>query len=183
MKKLLALLLLVCLGLTETAAFAFPSKTADDLTAVSDPVSAAGTVLAEEFVLAATEPTGEIAAAVAAICAHVAENPIASWLPGEVQAAIGDLGFDAAALIGYEAVAVACENYEAVYGDVSADMTFATVFPEGCEVIVLISTADWSVQKAVAENGAVRVVFTADELTFMEETPALVLVLAGEIAE
>lgn len=183
MKKFLALMTLVCMVLTATVAFAFPSKTAEDLTVVGATETATGVELADDFALAVAEPTEEIAAEVAAIYTYVAENPIATYLPEETQAAIAELGVDASALVGYEAVAVACDNYKAEYGDVNAEMTFATVFPEGSEVVVLVKTTEWSVQKAVVENGAVKVAFTDEQLAYMNETPALVLVLANEIAE
>ena len=184
MKKFLALLTLLCMVLTATAALAaFPSKTADDLVAFDAVQSAAGAELAADFAIAVAEPTQEIADEVAAIYAFVAQNPIAAYLPQATQDKIAEVYGDASALVGYEAVAVACDNYAEMYGDVKAEMTFATVFPEGSEVVVLVKTADWSVQKAVVENGAVKVTFAADELISMNETPALMLVLAGAIAE
>lgn len=184
MKKFLTLVTLVCMVLTATVALAdFPSKTAEDLTVVGTTESVAGVELTDDFAVYVTEPTEEINAEVAAIFEYVAENPIVTYLPEETQTAIADLGVDAATLVGYEAVAVACDNYKAEYGDVSAEMTFATVFPESSEVIVLVKTTEWSVQKAVVENGIVKVLYTGAELTYMDETPALVLVLANEIAE
>ncbi len=184
MKKFLALLTLVCMVLTATAAFAFPSKTASDLTTIVPGAASTGVELDPGFSIFITEPTEAIEEEVAAIYEHVAEAPIATYFDEETQAQLAELVEDPSALLGYEAVAVACANYLPEYGDVDADMTFATVFPEGSEVIVMIKTADaWLARTCVAENGAVKVTFTADELASMNETPSLLLALANEIAE
>lgn len=183
MKKFLALMTLVCMVLTATVAFAFPSKTAQDLTTVVPGAASTGVALADGFCIFVTEPTEAITEEVLAIYEFVAEAPIANYFDEETQTKLAEVCADPAALLGYEAVAVACDNYVAEYGDVDADFTFATVFPEGTEVYVLVKTAEWSVQKAVVENGIVKVLFTGAELTAMDETPSLMLVLANEIAE
>lgn len=183
MKKFLALVTLVCMVLTATVAFAFPSKTATDLTTVTTGVASTGVALDPAFSIFVTEPTEAITEEVEAIYKHVEENPIATYFTEETQAKLAEVSADPAALLGYEAVAVACSEYKAEYGDVDASFTFATVFPEGSEVIVMVKTDDWSVQKAVVENGQVKVLFTGAELTAMDETPSLMLVLANEIAQ
>ena len=189
MKKFLALVTLVCMVLTATAAFAFPSKTAEDLYTVTPGSTSTGVALEHGFAIFLTDPTKEIEEEVVAIYKHVAEAPIATYFDEETQAKLGKSGdlplhhVDPAALLGYEAVAVACDNYKAEYGDVDADFTFATVFPEGSEVVVMLKTEEWSVQKAVVENGLIKILFTGEELTIMDETPCLMLVLANEIEE
>ena len=183
MKKFLALVTLVCMVLTATAAFAFPSKTATDLTTVTPCAASTGVALDPGFSIFVTEPTEAIEEEVKAIYKHVETAPIATYFTEETQAALTELVADPAALLGYEAVAVACDNYKAEYGDVDAKLTFATVFPEGSEVVVMVKTEDWSVQKAVVENGEIKVLFTGAELTAMDEAPALLLVLANPIEE
>lgn len=183
MKKFLALVTLVCMVLTATAAFAFPSKTASDLYDVTVGDASTGVELDPGFAIFITEPTKAIEEEVKAIYEFVAEQPIANYFDEETQTKLAELTADPAALLGYEAVAVACANYKAEYGDVDADFIFATAFPEGSEVIVLVKTDAWTVQKSVVENGEVNVVFTGAELTYMDETPALMLVLANPIAE
>lgn len=183
MKKFLALMTLVCLVLTATAAFAFPSKTATDLTTVTPGAASTGVALDPGFSIFVTEPTKAITDEVEVIGKHVAEAPIATYFSEETQAELAELTADPAALLGYEAVAVACANYKAEYGDVDAKFTFATVWPEGSEVIVMIKTEEWSVQKAVVENGEIKVLFTGAELTSMDETPSLMLVLSTPIEE
>ena len=183
MKKFLALVTLVCMVLTATAAFAFPSKTAEDLYTVTPGSTSTGVALEHGFAIFLTDPTKAIEEEVVAIYKHVAEAPIATYFDEETQAKLAEVAVDPAVLLGYEAVAVACDNYKAEYGDVDADFTFATVFPEGSEVVVMLKTEEWSVQKAVVENGLIKILFTGEELTIMDETPCLMLVLANEIEE
>ena len=184
MKKFLALVTLVCMVLTATVAFAaFPSKTAEDLYTIRIADNSTDAALAPDFAIFITEPTDAINEEVKAIYEFVADAPIANYFAEETQAKLAETVADPAALVGYEAVAVACDNYKAEYGDVDADFTFATAFPEGSEVVVMVKTDDWSVQKSVVENGLIKVLFTGAELTAMDETPSLMLVLANEIAE
>jgi len=182
MKKFLALVTLVCMVLTATAAFAFPSKSAQDMTTVVTGTPTNGVVADPGFAIFVTDPTVEIEEEVMAIYKFVANDVIANYFDEETQTKLAEVAADPAALIGYEAVPVACCNYKAEYGDVDADFTFATVFPEGTELVVMIKTDVWSVQKAVVENGIVKILFTGEELTVMENSPKLMLVLSEAIA-
>lgn len=184
MKKFLALVTLVCMVLTATAAFAaFPSKTAQDLYDIRIGGNTTGAVMTSDFSIFMTEPTDAIEEEVKAMGEFVATAPIAEYFDEETQAKLAEVAADPAALVAYEAVAVACDNYKAEYGDVDANFTFATVFPEGSEVVVMTKTDAWSVQKAVVENGMIKVLFTGAELTAMDEAPSLMLVLANPIEE
>ena len=181
MKKILALVTLVCMVLTATAAFAFPSKTAEDLTDVVTVTPVNGVPADPSFSIFVTEATDAIKEEVKAMREHAAVEPIATYFDEETQAKLAEVAADPAALVGYELVPVACSNYKAEYGDVTAKFTFATVFPEGSEVVVMIQTDAWSVQKCVVENGAVEVLFTGAELAQMENAPKLMVVLSTPI--
>ncbi len=150
---------------------------------VSPAESVTGVEVSDDFVINVAEPTEAIEKEVEAIAQAVAEAPIVTYFPEEIQTVLAELVEDPAALIGYEVAAVAADNYDPEYGDVAAGISFATEFPEGSEVIVMIKTVDWSVQKVVVEDGKLKVTFTAEELVFMENGAALMLVLANEVAE
>lgn len=183
MKKILALVTLVCMVLTATAAFAFPSKTAQDLTDIVTGTPVNGTPADPSFSIFVADPTKEIEAEVKAMREHAETAAVATYFDEETQAKLAEAAADPAALLAYELVPVACANYEAEYGDVPADFTFATVFPEGSEVVVMIKTDAWSVQKCVVEDGKVEVLFTGAELAAMENAPKLMVVLSTPVEE
>ncbi|MBQ8201324.1 MAG: hypothetical protein IJZ74_06120 [Clostridia bacterium] len=183
MKKFLALVTLVCMVLTASVAFAaFPSKTAQDLTAAETGMPVNGVVPEAGFAIFVTDPTEPIEAEIAAMADHVATDVIATYYDEETQAKLAELVADPAALVAYELVPVACSGYKAEYGDVPAKFVFATAFEEGAELTVAVKTDVWSVQKCVVEEGKVEVLFTGAELTQMEAAPALMVVMSTPIA-
>lgn len=190
MKKFLALVTLVCMVLTATVAFAFPSKTAQDMTNV--------TCDFEGWSIYVTDPSEIIEEEVKLMGEHVATEPIATFFDADVQEKLAEVKPEAVAdvneLIAYELVPVECDGYKAEYGDAYADFEFATAFEDGTELTVMLGlpkeyveentdALTWTVQKCVVENGKVRVQFLQEELLQMEEKiPALMVVLSAELA-
>lgn len=195
MKKFLALVTLLCMVLTSTAALAssVPSKTADDLTQVEVGTTETGVVPETSFAVAVTEPTEKITAEVTAMQEFVAEaKPVVEFFPAETQEAIAAVlpeTVKAEEVVVYELAPVAVSNYDEAYGDVTVDFAFATVFPEDSEVIVLLGlpgaedAIEWIVKTGTVSEGKVSVVFTQEELAVMNVEDALMVVMGAPIAE
>jgi len=181
MKKFLALVTLVCMVLTATAAFAFPSKTADDLILIDVGPTLDGTPIEADFAIFVTEPTEAIEEEIKAMAKHAETQPIATYYDEETQKALAELIANPEELVAYELAAVACDNYKDEYGSVFAKFTFATPFAEGADVYVALQTEGWAVQKCVVENGKVEVLFAQAELQYMDNTPALMVVMSTPI--
>lgn len=165
-----------------------PSRSYDDMTEIT-------TAQADNWELFVADPSEIIEAEVAAMIKHVADQPIVTFFDAPVQDEIAKTlsAEDAASLIAYELIPLACKGYQPAFNNVAADMTFATLFDENEELIVLIglpkAEADdgnlltWTVQRSVQLEGKVRVMFTEEELVQMESTPALLVVLSAPIGE
>lgn len=195
MKKFLALVTLICMVLTTTAAFAaFPSKTAGDLTQVGAVETVTGVETDPTFAIVVAEETEKITAEIETMREFVAaEQPLLTYFPEEVQqevVAVMPETFDAAAAVAYELVPVSVVNYDETYGDVDAEFAFATAFPEGTEVVILlglpnadaVNGMDWTVKQGTVAEGVVRVPFTQEELVRMQDENALMVIMSAPIA-
>lgn len=195
MKKFLALVTLVCMVLTSTAAMAsaVPSKTADDLTQVEIGTTETGVAVEPTFTVAVVEENETIAAEIEAMRAVVAEEKaVAEYFPAEVKEEI------AAALpaeatvetaVVYELVPMTANEYKEEYGDVEVKIAVATAFADETELVVLLGLPkadgvgmDWTVKSGVVENGMVKVLFTQEELVQMETVEALIVVMGAPMA-
>ena len=166
MKKILALVVLVCVVLSATVALAaYPSKTVQNLTTVEVEAAVNGAELEDVFSIFVTDPSTKIKEEVKLITKHVETEPVATYYPEKQQEKLAELFEVPAELVAYELVPVACKNYKAEYGDVTALFTFATPFAEGTELAVAIMTEGWTVQKCVVKEGKVSVLFLGEELT------------------
>lgn len=197
MKKFLALVTLLCMVLTSTAALAasVPSKTADDLTKVEAVATETGVEVEETFTVAVIPETEKITTEVTAMRDFVAEEkPLVEFFPEEVkQEIVAKLPETVAAeeVVAYELVPVTVENYDEKYGDIAIAFEFATVFPEESEVIVLLGLPnaeaedgmEWTVKTGTVANGKVSVLFTQEELARMNVEEALLVVMGAPIAE
>ena len=86
MKKFLALVTLVCMVLSATVAFAFPSKTADDLTQIDAIETETGVVADPSFAIIVVEANETLAAEIENMRAVVEnEQPLLTYFPEEVQ--------------------------------------------------------------------------------------------------
>ena len=196
MKKFLALVTLLCMVLTSTAAMAtaIPSKTADDLTQVEIGTTETGATVDPTFTVAVVEESETVAAEIEAMRAVVAEEkPVVEYFPAEVKEEIAavlpaETTVDTAVV--YELVPMTVANYDEQYGDVEVKIALATAFEEETELVVLLGLPtvdgegmDWTVKTGVVENGMVKVLFTQEELVAMENVEALVVVMGAPIAE
>lgn len=195
MKKFLALVTLICMVLAASVAFAaFPSKTADDLTQIGVVETTTGVAIDPSFTIAVTDPTEAITAQVDSMRAVVeAEQPLLTYFPEEVQqqvVAVMPADFDVNAAVAYELVPVTVANYDEAYGDVAAEFTFATAFPEGTQVVVLLGMPnaeaengmDWIVKQGTVAKGVVRLQFAQEELVRMQADDALMVIMSAPIA-
>lgn len=178
MKKFLALVTLVCMVLVSTTAMAASvnSKQAKDLLSVAD----------RDYSLEIAVETEKMAEEIAAMADYAVSNPsFAGYFNADVQKEIAE-NLKAETVVAYEVISVAAADYDEAVGEIEADFAFATVYADDAEVVVMIGFEgedgiEWTAKKAVVVEGAVRVVFTAEEMVRMNSQKALVVVLSAPI--
>ena len=174
MKKILALVTLICMVLVSTTAMAASvySKKSSDLMSV------------ENLEIAAE--TEQIAAELAAMAQYAAGNAsFTGYFAEDVQQEIAK-NIKSETVVAYEATPVAAKNYTEADGEVEADFQFATQYADDADVVVVVGFEGeggitWTAKKATVVGGVVRVLFTAEEMVRMNAQQALVVVLSAPI--
>jgi len=219
MKKWMTVLVAMMMVLSMTVAYAAPSKTTSDMTQVVEMTSSTGAVVAEDFVLAVAEDSEAVAEEIAKIFVFVngtegeaaeAQAPVA-YFPVEVQEEIGaalvalvegteEEVIDLSKLELNEFVAIDTENYNAEYGDLTANLQFATVYEVDQKVVGVVGiysgekdangeyVVEWNVAAAevveITVDGktetAVQMTFTQELLEKMETAATVAMAILSE---
>lgn len=199
MKKLMSVLVVMAMVLMGVAAYAsVPSKTTTDITTVEAVESTSGVELAADFAIAVTQDSAPVAQEIEKLYSFVKTQgsaPIA-YFPAEVQEMIQlnlTEGYDIKALELNEFVSIEQFAYDAAYGDIVASFAFATEYSVDQKLFAVIGCysgavdangnylVEWVVADAQAtEDGQVKVTFTQDVLTQIQNAEATSMAILSE---
>ncbi len=193
MKKLVSVLVALMLCLTAVAAAeSVPSKTTDDMTNIA---ASAENMPADSTLAVATGDKAEehVAACEKEIKKLQESTSVAAYF-GEVKNAAGEvvsltevLGTDT--LNVFEFTTLTVENYKEEYGKVTAKMQFATSYPAGEKVLVMIGlitvaedgtqNVEWTVfEGTAAADGSIEVVLDPAIMTSIQNGTAVMSVIS-----
>lgn len=183
-----------------------PSKDAGDLLSEYGQITQAdGTPLPDDFRIFIRAHTDLTLNEIQRLQAFMQQDnqPIAAYFSEDLQSQMALLleNIQPDSLICYNANFLGAENYVKTYGDAIAGFRFATLYPDGTQVLCLLGTLksplpqeqrtlsilpeesafDWFVLRSEAKDGYVWITFPQQLIPIMEQEGALALILSQPI--
>ena len=195
-RKLLSMMLalVLVLGLSGSAFAAVPSKTTQDMTTVGTLEVANAVEGADQVAITLPAESAAVVSELEKIVAFVNNegNDVVSYFGDAAREEIAALLPEGANVDGMEMnefAPLALENYSEEFGDITVGFTFATQYTVGQNLVAMVGvvnaegTVDWSAMAAEAqEDGSVKVTFTQEALTSIQNGDAMIAILSEKAA-
>lgn len=185
-----------------------PSKSAGDITRVITWKTTDGTTMDDTFGIYLVDKTNEMNAEILNIASFLSEtnengnpNAVIDWFPQEIvneMQLLAGQDIDLSTMIAYDIVAVMSKDYKDTYGDVAAEIRFASAYAPEFETIVMLgfplteeelaaASADeasvssrfkWYCLNAQSMEAYLEIVFKQLVIPQMELEPAMLIVMS-----